>query len=161
DGWGMFFAAAGFSMLYAALDQGNRLDWLNSGLICGLLLGAAVLIAAFIVQIFVAEHPWISPRFLLQRNIALLMTILVLYRFIILSAVSIVAQSLGAVETFRSLAVGKVLAWIAVPQFLLVPLIATLLRWVDPRLILALGLWCVGLACFMASDLTTVWATDD
>jgi DHA2 family multidrug resistance protein len=48
-----------------------------------------------------------------------------------------------------------------VPQFLLVPLIATLLRWIDPRLILALGLWCVGLACFMASDLTRDWATDD
>ena len=51
DFWGMFYAAAGFSMLYAALDQGNRLDWLNSGLICGLLLAAAVLIVAFIVQI--------------------------------------------------------------------------------------------------------------
>ena len=39
DFWGMFYAAAGFSMLYAALDQGNRLDWLSSGVICGLLLG--------------------------------------------------------------------------------------------------------------------------
>jgi DHA2 family multidrug resistance protein len=161
DGWGMFFAAAGFSMLYAALDQGNRLDWLNSGLICGLLLGAGVLIAAFIVQIFIAEHPWISPRFLLQRNIGLLMTILVLYRFIILSTSYIIPQYLTTVQNFRSLEVGKVLAWIAVPQFLLVPVIAALLRWVDPRLVLALGLWCVGLACFMASDLTTVWATDD
>ena len=161
DGWGMFFAAAGFSMLYAALDQGNRLDWLNSGLICGLLLGAGVLIAAFVVQIMVAEHPWISPRFLLQRNIALLMTILVLYRFIILSTSYLIPQYLTTVQNFRSLEVGKVLAWIAVPQFLLVPLIATVLRWLDPRLILALGLWCVGIACFMASDLTKDWATDD
>ena len=161
DFWGMFYAAAGFSMLYAALDQGNRLDWLNSGLICGLLLGAAVLIAAFIVQILMAEHPWISPRFLLQRNIALLMTILVLYRFIILSTSYLIPQYLTTVQNFRSLEVGKVLAWIAVPQFLLVPLIATVLRWIDPRLILALGLWCVGLACFMASDLTRDWATDD
>ena len=77
--------AAGFSMLYAALDQGNRLDWLNSGLVCGFLLGGFVLIAAFVLQILVAEHPWINPGFLLHRNIALVMAILVLYRFIILS----------------------------------------------------------------------------
>ena len=83
DFWGMFYAAVGFSMLYAALDQGNRLDWLNSGLVCGLLLGGFVLIAAFVLQILVAEHPWINPGFLLHRNIALVMAILVLYRFII------------------------------------------------------------------------------
>ena len=110
-----------------------------------------MLIAAFVVQILVAEHPWISPRFLLQRNIALLMTILVLYRFIILSTSYLIPQYLTTVQNFRSLEVGKVLAWIAVPQFLLVPLIATVLRWLDPRLMLALGLWCVGIACFMAS----------
>src|SRR5690349_2970432 len=48
DFWGIFFAAAGFSMLYAALDQGNRLDWLNSGVVCGLLIGGGLLIGAFL-----------------------------------------------------------------------------------------------------------------
>jgi DHA2 family multidrug resistance protein len=161
DGWGMFFAAAGFSMLYAALDQGNRLDWLNSGTIVGLLLGAGVLITAFIVQVFVAEHPWIMPRFLLQRNIALLMSILVLYRFIILSTSYVIPQYLTTVQNFRSLDVGRVLAWIAFPQFLLAPAIAVLLRWLDPRFVLAFGMWCVGIACFMASFITNDWATDD
>jgi DHA2 family multidrug resistance protein len=161
DGWGMFFAAAGFSMLYAALDQGNRLDWLNSGTITGLLLAAGVLIAAFVVQILVTDHPWINPRFLLQRNIALLMTILVLYRFIILSTSYLIPQYLTVIQNFRSLEVGKVLVWIAVPQFVLAPLIARLLRWLDPRLVLAIGLCCVGVACIMASQLTKDWATDD
>ncbi|MBV8444043.1 MAG: MFS transporter [Hyphomicrobiales bacterium] len=39
DWSGIIYAGVGFSLVYAALDQGNRLDWLNSGLICGLLLG--------------------------------------------------------------------------------------------------------------------------
>jgi hypothetical protein len=34
-----------------------------------------------------------------------------------------------------------VLVWIALPQFLLAPLIATVLRWLDPRLMLAAGLF--------------------
>lgn len=161
DGWGMFYAAAGFSMLYAALDQGNRLDWLNSGVITGLLMGAGVLIAAFILQVVFAEHPWINPRFLLQRNIALVVAILVLYRFIILSTSYLIPQYLTTVQNFRSLEVGKVLLWIAVPQFLLAPVIARMLQFIDPRVVLGIGLWAVGLACFLASYLTSVWATDD
>ncbi len=161
DGWGMFYAAAGFSMLYAALDQGNRLDWLNSGLICGLLLGSSVLITAFILQGLFAEHSWINLRFLLQRNIALVMAIITLYRFITLSTSYLIPQYLTSIQNFRSLEVGKVLLWIAVPQFLLAPVIATVLRWIDPRFMLALGICVVGIACAMASQITQDWATDD
>jgi len=161
DFWGMAYAAAGFSMLYAALDQGNRLDWLNSGVICGLLLGGGVLITAFMVQIGVSKHPWINPRFLLRPNIALLTTILVLYRFIILSTSYLIPQYLETIQNFRSLDVGKVLLWIAVPQLLLAPTIAALLRWLDPRVMLAAGIFAVGAACAMAAQVTADWATDD
>ena len=161
DVWGMFYAAAGFSMLYAALDQGNRLDWLNSGVICGLLLGGFVLITAFVVQIGVSKHPWVNPRFLLRRNIALLVTILVLYRFIILSTSYLIPQYLTTIQNFRSLEVGKVLIWIAVPQLILAPTIAMLLRWLDPRVMLAAGIFAVGAACVMAAQVTRDWATDD
>ena len=44
DWAGLLYASLGFSLIYAALDQGNRLDWLNSGLINGLLLGGALLL---------------------------------------------------------------------------------------------------------------------
>ncbi len=161
DFWGMFFAAAGFSMLYAALDQGNRLDWLNSGVVSGLLLGGGVLIGAFLLQEAIAAHPWINLRFLLGRNIALLMTILVLYRFIILSTSYLIPQFLTTIQNFRSLEVGKVLVWIAIPQFLLAPIIAGALRRLDPRLVLATGLFAVGIACLMAAGLTRDWATND
>jgi MFS transporter, DHA2 family, multidrug resistance protein len=161
DFWGMFYAAAGFSMVYAALDQGNRLDWLNSGTVTGLLLGGSTLILAFVVRAVTAEHPWINLRFLRQRNIALLMTILALYRLIILSTSYLIPQYLMSVQSFRSLDVGRVLLWIAVPQFLLAPLIATLLRWLDPRIMLAAGICAIGVACLMVTPITADWATED
>src|SRR5580698_2876255 len=34
---GFLYASLGFSLLYTALDQGQRLDWLNSGVIVALL----------------------------------------------------------------------------------------------------------------------------
>src|SRR3954466_778784 len=44
DTFGMASAALGFSLLYAALDQGNRLDWLGDGLVVGLLTGGGLLV---------------------------------------------------------------------------------------------------------------------
>jgi DHA2 family multidrug resistance protein len=161
DVWGMFYAAAGFSMIYAALDQGNRLDWLNSGTITGLLLGGGILIAAFVLHALLAEHPWINLRFLLHRNIALIMVILVMYRFVILSTIYVIPQYLTNVQNFRELEIGKVLIWIAVPQLLLVPVIATILRRLDPRLMLAMGLLAIGIACALVTVITQDWATDD
>jgi DHA2 family multidrug resistance protein len=40
DWVGIIFTGIGFGLIYAGLDQGNRLDWFNSGVITGLLLAA-------------------------------------------------------------------------------------------------------------------------
>ena len=45
--------------------QGNRLDWPNSGLVCGLLFGGLVILAALVPQIRLAEQPWMNAGFLL------------------------------------------------------------------------------------------------
>src|SRR5262249_4028884 len=34
DTFGLLSGGAGLALMYAALDQGNRLDWLSSGLVC-------------------------------------------------------------------------------------------------------------------------------
>jgi DHA2 family multidrug resistance protein len=158
---GMFFLSAGFSMLYAAIDQGNRLDWLGSGLVVGLFAGGALLVAAFVMRELTYPQPWISLGFLLNRNIALLIVILVLYRFVILSTSYVIPQYLTTVQNFRALQVGSVLLWIALPQLIIAPIVATVLRVVDPRYVLAIGLFAIGVACFWAAGLTAEWATAD
>ncbi len=161
DAAGMLYLSAGFSMLYAAIDQGNRLDWLNSGLVWGLFAGGGLLTVAFLLRELTARRPWINLGFLMQRNIALLALILVLYRFVILATSYIIPQYLTSVQNFRSLEVGDVLLWIALPQFLIAPVIATILRVLDPRYMLAIGLSAIGCACFIATGLTPTWASDD
>ena len=46
---------------------------------------------------------------------------------------------LTTVQNYRAMEVGGVLMWIALPQFLLAPVVATILRFVDPRLTMALA----------------------
>ena len=72
DWSGIVFCSIGFALLYAGLDQGNRLDWLNSGLVCGLLLSGTVLVGAFLVQELFSPHPIVNLRFMVHGNIPLL-----------------------------------------------------------------------------------------
>jgi DHA2 family multidrug resistance protein len=158
---GIVFASVGFSMLYVVLDQGNRLDWLNSGLINGLLLGGSLLLAAFVVHELAHDRPWINLRFVAYGNIPLIFLFITVFRFMALSTSYIVPQYLTVVQNFRAIDVGEVLLWIALPQFLLAPIAATILRVMDARLPMAVGFALVGLACIMAGELTRDWAGGD
>jgi DHA2 family multidrug resistance protein len=161
DWAGIVYASVGFSLLYAALDQGNRLDWLNSGLINALLLGGGLLLVAFVVQELTNDRPWIDLRFAAAGNIPLLFLFIAFFRLVILSTAYIIPQYLTIVQNYRAIEVGSVLLWIALPQFLLAPIVATILRFVDARFMLALGFALVGCACFMAGQLTHDWVGDD
>jgi DHA2 family multidrug resistance protein len=158
---GIVCAALGFSLVYAALDQGNRLNWLDSGLINALLLGGGLLLIAFVVHELTCPRPWINLRYAVRGNIPLLFLLITFFRFTILSTSYIIPQFLTTVQNYRAIEVGGVLIYIALPQFLLAPMVATLLRFVEPRLPLAFGFALIGCGCFMAGQLTRDWAGDD
>jgi MFS transporter, DHA2 family, multidrug resistance protein len=161
DWWGILYASVGFSLIYAALDQGNRLDWLNSGLINALLIGGILLLIAFVIHELTYDRPWINLRFAVRGNFPLLVFFIAFFRCVILSTSYIIPQYLTTVQGYRAMEVGGVLMWIALPQFLLAPIVATILRFVDARLTMALGFALVGSACLMAGQLTHDWASDD
>ncbi len=160
DWAGMLFASIGLCLIYAALDQGNRLDWSNSGLIVGLMLGGCLLIVAFLVHELTHDRPWINLRFAASGNLPLLALYISFFRMVILSTSYIIPQYLITVQGYRALEVGGALVWIAMPQFLLAPIIATILRFFDARVTMALGFALIGIACAMAGQLTSEWATD-
>ncbi len=161
DWAGMLYASVGFSLLYAALDQGNRLDWLNSGLVNALLLGGTLMLVAFVVHELTYKRPWINLRFAARGNFPLLFLFISFFRFVILSTSYIIPQYLTTVQDYRAIEVGGVLKWVALPQFLSAPVVATILRVVDARWTMALGFALVGCACFMAGQLTHEWIGED
>jgi DHA2 family multidrug resistance protein len=158
---GLAYSGVGFALLYAGLDQGNRLDWSSSGVVSGLLLSGGLVTVAFVLRELVTPHPFLNLRLLLRSHLLLLMLLLSGYRFIILATATIIPGYLQTVQNFRELQVGAVLLWIALPQFVIVVPLAALLRRVDGRWVLAFGTAVVAVACAMASNLTSQWATDD
>ena len=161
DWAGIAYAMVGLGALYAALDQGNRLDWSNDGLITGLLVSGGVITLAFISRELLTAHPFLNLGRLLRGNLLLLMLLLAGFRFIILSTAYIIPNYLQTVQNFRELQVGSVLLWIALPQLIIALPLANLMRHIDARCVLAAGTLLIGGACWIAMDLTSQWATVD
>jgi MFS transporter, DHA2 family, multidrug resistance protein len=158
---GLVYSGLGFSLLYAGLDQGNRLDWVNNGLVNGLLMSGALLTITFVLRELVVERPFLNLRLLTREGIVPILLVLAGFRFIILSTAYIIPTYLQVVQDYRELQVGAVLLWIALPQFLIVLPLGWLLSRVEARWVLALGAVLIGVACLMGTGLTQDWATDD
>ena len=98
---------------------------------------------------------------MVRGNFPLIMLSITFLRFAILSTSYVIPQYLTTVQNYRAIQIGGVLLWIALPQFVLAPTIATILRFIDARWLIALGFALIGLACFMATRLTQDWAGDN
>ena len=158
---GLAYAGLGFGLLYAGLDQGNRLDWTGNGLVNGLLIAGSLVTTAFFLRELWTPKPFLNVRLLVRRTLLPLLLLLAGFRFIILSTAYIIPNYLQSVQNFRELQVGAVLLLIALPQLVIVLPLGWLLKRVDGRWVLAFGAILIGVACLMATNLTSDWATQD
>jgi DHA2 family multidrug resistance protein len=159
--YGLITGGMGLALIYAALDQGNRLDWLNSGLIRALLLSGAVLFVGFIVHEIRTPHPLVNFKVALAQPLPALLMLIGFLRLTILATAYLIPLYLGSVRGFRALEVGQTLVWVGVPQLILCPLAALMLRRSDPRLVASIGLIFISVACLMvANTLTPEWGSD-
>lgn len=155
---GFLFASLGMSSIYAVLEQGERLNWLESGTIVALLAMGAFLLAAAAIHRWRAPNPFINLGFLWRRNTLILGCGLFTLRFVLLAMLVLVPGYLGAVQGYRPLETGRVLFWLAPPILIFGVVAAHVMRWVDNRLVAALAFATVAAACLLDSRLTSDWA---
>src|SRR5258708_16473669 len=123
---GLLYAGAAFGMLFAVLDQGERLDWWRSGVITALAIGAGLLLLAAMVRRLRGPNPLVDLQFLLRRNTLLSGSALILFRFCLLATIIIVPQSLS-VQGFEADQIGPAVIWIPLPPLAIACLAALLL----------------------------------
>jgi DHA2 family multidrug resistance protein len=162
DWGGMLLLGAGAAMIYAGLDQGNRLDWLQSGTVIGLLAGGGVLLLGFLLNEALVAEPWASISVLASRNIVLGILIILAYVIASLSNSSLLPGFLGTVAGLRPEQTGGwLLVHVALPVLLVVPATAWLIRRIDLRLPLILGLVLFAVIGWMGTRVTHDWALQD
>jgi DHA2 family multidrug resistance protein len=135
DGFALLAGGAGLALIYAALDQGNRLDWFNSGLVRGLMLAGALLVGAFLVHEARTPRPLLNLKVMFGPPMPSQILLTAFLRLTITATAFLIPLYLGSVRGFRALEVGQTLLWIAAPQLVLCPLVALMLRRTDPRLV--------------------------
>ncbi len=162
DWGGMLLFGSGLTMLYIALDQGNRLDWLGSGTIVSLLAGGGALLVAFLVNEAVVAEPWANVSVIMSRNIVLTLAIILLWTITSLSNTTLLPNFLTLVGQLRPEQIGPLLLYyVAVPLALLTALAVFLLRRVDSRFVLIPGLAAFALASLLGTHVTHDWSSPD
>src|SRR5277367_3290899 len=117
---GFAYFSASLALIYGALDQGERLDWLNSGVIVAMLAGGVFLFIATCIRRIEQPNPTLNLAFLNRRNTIILALSIFVFKFVHLSALVLVPGFLNTIQAYRPLETGRALAWVAVPMLVMV-----------------------------------------
>src|SRR5438552_13422608 len=119
--------------------------------------GIFLLAAALVRRIFY-PNPTLSLSFLNSRNIIVLGLSIFVFKFVHLATIVLVPGFLGNIQRYRALQTGQALAWVALPMFAVVWLVAWLVIYTNSRLILALGLSIVAVGWWRVAYGDASWA---
>lgn len=154
DWWGIGFMIVGLACLQTVLDEGNKDDWFGSPLIVRLSIIAAICLTIFLIIQLRVEKPTIQLRLLKRRNFALGIVANTVVGFALFGSVYVLPTYLDEVQGYNSEQIGTVLAWVGLPQLLIIPFVPFLMKRIEPRLLVIIGLAIFAASCFMNTHLS-------
>src|SRR5713101_2015567 len=158
---GFLYLSAGLALIFAALQQGQRLDWWRSGEFNAWFWSGSFFLLCALAQRLRAPNALVALPYLLKWNTLLLGCLLFWFRFTLCTTIILVPQAL-AIRGFEPDQIGPAILWSAIP---LIPLAFTaallLLRKFDSRLLLAIGLACTAFAAWLNSQYSSNWAAEN
>jgi DHA2 family multidrug resistance protein len=149
DWKGIALMAVGLAALQTVLDDGNVDDWFGSKFILELTLVAVAALGSFIVLELITPAPLVNLRLFRRRNFALGTAGNFLLGFALYGSVYLLPEYLTATQHFDSEQIGQVMAWVGLPQLVLIPLVPLLMKRIDPRWLVGVGLAVFAASCFM------------
>jgi MFS transporter, DHA2 family, multidrug resistance protein len=155
---GLLYWSVGLSLIYGALDQGERLHWFDSAVYPALLASGLFLIVVSLFRHYQKPNPFIAWKFLRNRSTILLGGILFFFRFFLLATAFLIPGFLAAVLNLRQEQIGRALIIVACLQFGVAWIGGFLLRGTNVRLLMAVGFAIIGLTSLLCSRLASVWS---
>jgi DHA2 family multidrug resistance protein len=158
---GFLYLSLGLALIFAALQQGQRLDWWRSGVFNAWFWSGALFLLYALVRRLRGPNPLVALPYLLKWNTVLLGCLLFWFRFTLCTTIILIPQSL-AIRGFEADQIGPAVLWSAIPLIPITFIAAyLLLRKVDPRLLFAVGLACTAFAAWMCAQYTSAWAAEN
>jgi MFS transporter, DHA2 family, multidrug resistance protein len=160
DWWGIGTMAVGLGSLIIFLEEGNRNDWFNSQFIATLGVTAAVFLSACVVIELVRRDPFINLRLLADRNFGFGTLVGTAFGVGMYGVMYLLPMYLAQAQGYNAQQIGQTIMWSGVPQLLMMPIAAALLRWFDARVLLTVGLALFSGSSFLNSTLTNLTGYD-
>jgi len=158
---GFLYLSAGLALIFAALQQGQRLDWWRSGEFNAWFWSGSFFLLCALVRRLRAPNPFVALPYLLKWNTILLGCLLFWFRFTLCTTIILVPQSL-AIRGLEADQIGPAIIWSALPLIPIAFIAALLLlRKHDPRLLFAIGLACTAFAAWLNSQYASAWAAEN
>jgi DHA2 family multidrug resistance protein len=160
DWWGIGTMAVGLGSLIIFLEEGNRNDWFESAFITSMGLTAVVFLAACVVIELVRREPFIDLRLLADRNFGFGTFIGLAFGAGMYGVTFLLPVYLAQLQGYNAQQIGETIMWSGLPQLFMMPLAALLLRRVEARVLLTIGLILFSASAFMNGFMTHLTAGD-
>jgi DHA2 family multidrug resistance protein len=157
---GIAAMAIGLGALQVVLEEGNREDWFDSAFITRMAVLSAVCLTLFVWIELRSARPLLNLRLLARRNFGIGVLAMLFLGMAVYGSVFVLPAYLGQVQGYNAQQIGIVLAWTGLPQLLLIPLVPRLMRSIDARWLVIVGLGLFAASNFMNVELTVDVAGD-
>ncbi len=149
DWLGIAAMAIGLSSMTFVLEEGQRKEWFGSQLIVAGTIAAVLGIAVFLIAEMTADKPFINLRLLATRSVGASGILMAVFGATAFGSVYLIPAYLAQVQGYNAQQIGEVMMWSGIPQLFMLPFMPWLIKRVDPRLLVGLGLAMFAASCFI------------
>ncbi|MGI2035555.1 MFS transporter [Rhizobium panacihumi] len=163
DWLGILLGFPAIGMLVVLLMQGDRLDWLNSDLICHLLVGSLLLFGLFVLNEWHHPSPFFRIQLLKSRELSFGLVALTCVLTLAVANLELPATYLAEIQDYRTTQLAPIGLYLALPQLLTLPLVAAICntRRVDSRWVLCAGIALTAGSFWGISLITSEWIREN
>ncbi|MFD2235087.1 DHA2 family efflux MFS transporter permease subunit [Phaeospirillum tilakii] len=144
----------GLGCLTVVLEEGQREQWFESALILRLCLAAGLGFALLLAGQMMARRPVIRLRLLLDPQFGSVVMMGILLGMVLYGTSYLIPQFLAAIADYNASQAGRIVLLGGVPSLILMPLTPLLMRGLDIRIAVALGLLTMAVSCWLETGLT-------
>lgn len=153
---GLFFMIVGLGSLQYLLTKGQREGWLESRLICYLIISASVGIIAFVIRELTVEYPMVNLRILKHRGFASATVVAFFVGIGILGAGFAIPLFLQQIRHYTAMQTGIIMLPVTLGSMIAMPIVGALVLKLSPRVLVAMGTLLSFTAMFMFHKVTLV-----
>lgn len=160
DWLGIAAMAIGFSSLIFVLEEGQREDWFGSPWIVAASISSVIGIAVFLIAELTADKPFINLRLFANPAVGGSGILMAVFGATAFGSVYLIPAYLAQVQGYNAQQIGEVVMWSGIPQLFLLPVMPFLMKRVDARILVGMGLILFAASCFINVDMSPDTAMD-